>query len=210
MTNQIVANSGSYTTKLWHGRARVHLQSTERNQRIAGPLKGDRLPSGTLCILLQDNGQVAVHHAINETQACSTKPGGSGTVGVDKGYTEAYTDNDGERHGEGLGALLAQESDTRKVKGQRHNKLRDLEGKHRAKGHTRKADNIRQHSWATGSGTGGGPGTTDRCATISARRPMPSWTRPASLPARICPCPCNPPSTATRTPTAACTAGSRP
>ncbi len=26
VTNQIVADSGSYTTKLWHGRAWVHLQ----------------------------------------------------------------------------------------------------------------------------------------------------------------------------------------
>ena len=34
----------------------------------------------------------------------------------------------------------------RKEKGQRRNKLRDLEGKHRDKGHTRKADNIRQHN----------------------------------------------------------------
>ncbi len=145
-TNQIVADSGSYTTKLWHGRAWIHLQSLERGQRIAIPLKSNRLPSGTLRIILQDNGQVAVHYAIDETQACSTKPGGSGTVGVDKGYTEAYTDNEGERHGEGLGDLLAQESDARKVKGQRRNKLRDLEEKHRDKGHTRKADNIRQHN----------------------------------------------------------------
>ena len=142
VTNQIVADSGSYTVKLWHGRAWVHLQSPERGQRIAIPLKDSRLPSGTLRIILQDNGQVAIHYAIDEAQVCSTRPGGSGTVGVDKGYT----DNDGERHGEGLGDLLAQESDARKVKGQRRNKLRDLEGKHRAKGHTRKADNIRQHN----------------------------------------------------------------
>ncbi len=146
VTNQIVADSGSYTTKLWHGRTWVHLQSLERGQRIAIPLKGDRLPTGTLRILLQDNGQVAIHYAIDEAQVCSTRPGGLGTVGVDKGYTEAYTDSDGERHGEGLGDLLSQESDARKVKGQRRNKLRDLEEKHRAKGHTRKADHIRQHN----------------------------------------------------------------
>ncbi|MCE2468561.1 MAG: hypothetical protein J4G06_11195, partial [Caldilineaceae bacterium] len=81
-----------------------------------------------------------------ETQACSTKPGGSGTVGVDKGYTEAYTASEGERHGESLGDLPAQESDACKVKGQRRHQLRDLEGKHRAKGHTRKADNLRHHN----------------------------------------------------------------
>ncbi|MCE2468488.1 MAG: hypothetical protein J4G06_10795 [Caldilineaceae bacterium] len=92
VTNQVVADSGSYTTKVWHGRAWLHLQSMERGQRIAIPLKGHHLPTGTLRIILQDNGEVAVHHAIDETQACSIKPGGSGTVGVDKAGTLACED----------------------------------------------------------------------------------------------------------------------
>ena len=87
-----------------------------------------------------------VHYALNEDTACSTKPCGSGTVGVDKGYTEAYTDSDGERHGDGLGDLLAAESDARKVKGQRRNQLRALEQKHRDAGNLKKADNIRRHN----------------------------------------------------------------
>ncbi|MYA03471.1 MAG: hypothetical protein F4Y37_02500, partial [Caldilineaceae bacterium SB0664_bin_22] len=111
VTNQIVADAGSYTTKVWHDRAWVYLQGLERGQRIAIPLKGTHLPSGTLRILLQDNGQVEVHYAVDETQVCSTRPCGEATVGVDKGYTEAYTDSDGERHGEGLGDLLSAESD---------------------------------------------------------------------------------------------------
>jgi IS605 OrfB family transposase len=146
VTNQIMADTGSYTTKVWHGRAWVHLQSLERGQRIAIPLKGSHLPSGTLRILLQDNGQVAVHYAVNEEQVCSTRPCGAATVGVDKGYTEAYTDSDGECHGEGLGDLLSAESDQRKVKGQRRNQLRAVEQKHRAKGHTRKADHIQKNN----------------------------------------------------------------
>ena len=117
VTNQIVADAGSYTTKVWHGRAWNHLQSLERGQHIANPLKGAHLPSGTLRIILQANGQVAVHHAVDEEQVCSTKPYGQGTVGVDKGYAEAYTDSDGECHGEGLGNLFPAESDQRKVKG---------------------------------------------------------------------------------------------
>ena len=146
VTNQIVADAGSYTTKVWHDRAWVYLQGLERGQRIAIPLKGTHLPSGTLRILLRDNGQVEVHYAVDETQVCSTRPCGKATVGVDKGYTEAYTDSDGERHGEGLGDLLSAESDQRKVKGQRRNHLRDTEQKHRAKGNHRKADNIRKHN----------------------------------------------------------------
>ena len=74
---------------------------------------------------------------------CSTRPCGDATVGVDKGYTEAYTDSDGERHGKGLGDLLAAESDHQKGKGQKRNQLRSVTEKHEARGHHRKADNIR-------------------------------------------------------------------
>ena len=51
------------------------------------------MPTGTLRIVLQDDGQVAIHYAIDETAVCSTKPCGDGELGVDKGYTEAYADN---------------------------------------------------------------------------------------------------------------------
>ena len=145
-TNQIVADSGSYATKMWHGRAWVYLQGMERGQRIAIPLREKRLPTGTLRIILRDNGQVEIHHAVDETTVCSTRPCGTETVGVDKGYTEAYTDSDGERHGEGLGDLLASESDARKVKGQRRNQMRAIEKKHREAGDTKKADNIRRNN----------------------------------------------------------------
>ena len=144
--NQIVLEPGTYTTKIRHGRAWVHMQGMERGQRIAIPLKEQHMPSGQLRIILQDDGQLEIHHAVDEDDACSTKPGGTETIGVDKGYTEAYTDSDGERHGEGLGDLLAAESDARKVKGQRRNQLRALEQKHREAGNTQKADNIRHHN----------------------------------------------------------------
>ncbi len=146
VTNQIVADADSYTTKVWHDRAWVYLQCLEHGQRMAIPLKGEYLPSGTLRILLRDNGQVEIHHAVDEEQVCSTRPCGQATVGVDKGYTEAYTDSGGERHGEGLGDLLSTESDHRKVKGTRRNHLRDTEQKHRAKGNHRKADAIQKNN----------------------------------------------------------------
>ena len=146
VTNQIVADSGSYTAKVWHGRAWVYLQGLEHGQRIAIPLRGMHLPTGTLRIILQDDGQVAIHYAVDEDTACSTKPCGTDTIGVDKGYTEAYADSAGERHGEGLGDLLAAESDARKVKGQRRDQLRAVEEKHREAGRIKKADNIRRNN----------------------------------------------------------------
>ena len=136
----------SYTTKVWHGRAWVYLQSLERGQRIAIPLKGSHLSTGALRILLQPNGQVEIHHAADEDAVCGTRPCGVATVGVDKGYTEAYTDSDGERHGQDLGDLLAAESNHGKVKGRRRNHLKVVHDQHAAKGNTRKARNIEQHN----------------------------------------------------------------
>ena len=52
MANRIVADSGSYTAKVWNGRAWVYLQGMEHGQRIAIPLKGTHLPTGTLRIIL--------------------------------------------------------------------------------------------------------------------------------------------------------------
>ena len=89
VANQIVAAAGSYTTPVWHGRGWVYLQSLEYGQRTAIPLKGTHLPSGSLRILLQDNSQVEIHHAVAEEQVCSTRPYGPATIGVDKGYTES-------------------------------------------------------------------------------------------------------------------------
>ena len=145
-TNQIVLEPGAYTAKVWHRRAWLYMQCLERGQRLAIPLRGATLPTGTLRLILQDDGQVEIHHAVDEDTACSTKPCGSDTVGVDKGYTEAYTDSEGERHGEGLGDLLARESDHVKVKGESRNKLRAVERKHRAAGRIKKADNIRRNN----------------------------------------------------------------
>ena len=146
VTNQIVLEPGAYTAQVRHGRAWVHMQGMERGQRIAIPLREKHTPSGQLRILLQDRATVEVHYAVDETRVCSTRPCGEATVGVDKGYTETYTDSDGERHGKGLGDLLAAESDARKVKGQRRNRMRDLEQKHRDAGNVQKADNILRHN----------------------------------------------------------------
>ncbi|MYC61879.1 MAG: hypothetical protein F4X16_03420 [Caldilineaceae bacterium SB0661_bin_34] len=46
----------------------------------------------------------------------SEYPCGQAVVDVDRDYTEAYTDSDEERHGQGLGDRLSAESDSLKVK----------------------------------------------------------------------------------------------
>ena len=186
VTNQIVLEPEAYTAQVRHGRAWVHIQGMERGQRIAIPLREKHTPSGQLRIILQDNGQLEIHYSVNEEDACSTHPGGSETVGVDKGYTEAYTDNDGERHGRGLGDLLAAESDARKVKGQRRNRMRDLEQKHRDAGQRAEGGQYpppqpRQPEVGPPPTAAPSPGTGTSCA----RPPTASSTAPAPSPARI-------------------------
>lgn len=72
--------------------------SLKRSRCITILLKATHLLSGTLRILLQDNGQVKIHHAVDEEQVCSTR---QATVRLDKGYTEAYTDSEEEWYGQG-------------------------------------------------------------------------------------------------------------
>ena len=81
-----------------------------------------------------------IHYATDkgEGRAC-----GSQTIGVDKGYTEAFVDSDGTCHGKGFGAVLTQYSDAVAATGKQRNRLHALEKKHRAAGHVAKADRIK-------------------------------------------------------------------
>ena len=121
--NQIVLDTGCYTAFEHNGQAWLDVMSLERGNRIAIPLNTSRLPSGTLRLILRD-GRVEVHYSVDAEIACSTRPAGSQTLGVDKGYTEAFTDSDGDVHGNGLGTILSAESDYLKTKYQRRNKIK--------------------------------------------------------------------------------------
>jgi IS605 OrfB family transposase len=134
--NQIILDTDCYTAFERNGRAWIEVMSLEYRKRIAIPLNTGRLPSGTLRLILR-NGRVEVHYAVEESQACSVKPCGEAEIGVDKGYTEVFTDSDGDVHGAGLGELLSDESDYLKVKYQRRNKLRAI-----AEAKPHKRDNI--------------------------------------------------------------------
>ena len=72
--------------------------SLKYSRRITIPLKATHLLASTL----RNNGQVEIHHAVDEEQVCSVRPCGQTTVRVDKGSTEAYTDSEKEGYGQGL------------------------------------------------------------------------------------------------------------
>ncbi len=117
---------------------------THRNcigKRIAIPLNSTYPVTGTLRLILRD-GKVEIHHLV-ELQ--DDKPCGEATIGIDKGYTEAFTDSDGDVHGDGLGKELSQYSDELKPIYQRRNKLKALARKHE-KNNPKKAANIKKHN----------------------------------------------------------------
>jgi IS605 OrfB family transposase len=123
--NQIVLDSDCYAAFERDGQAWIKVMSLERGKRIAIPLNTNRLPSGTLRLILR-GGRVEVHYAVEAEEVCSVRPAGEETVGIDKGYTEVFTDSDGDVHGEALGDLLSGESDYLKTKYQRRNKLKTI------------------------------------------------------------------------------------
>jgi IS605 OrfB family transposase len=120
--NQIIVRSDNYSTFQLNGKAWIKIPGLEKGKRIAIPLNTTVEPAGTLRVILR-NARVEVHYAIDVEQ---TSDCGSEVVGVDKGYTEAFVDSDGEHHGLGLGEILRSESDYLKVKNQRRAKLRAL------------------------------------------------------------------------------------
>jgi len=123
--NQIVLDTGCYTIFERNGVAWIDVISLKHGKRIAIPLNTNQLPFGTLRLILCE-GQVEVHYAVDEEIVCNTEPCGNAIIGIDKGYTEAFVDSDGERFGEGLGDVLNQESDYLKTKYQRHNRLKAI------------------------------------------------------------------------------------
>jgi IS605 OrfB family transposase len=140
VSNQIVLDTDCYNAFEYNGRAWIAVMGLVAKQRIAIPLNTTHIPTGTLRLLLRA-GRVEVHYAVEEEKACSVRPCGDLALGVDKGYREALIDSDGEKHGIALGEMLAKESDYRKVKHQRRNKLKAI-----ADSKPHKRDNIEKNN----------------------------------------------------------------
>ncbi len=136
--NQIILDPCCYKAFVDRGRAWIETMSLEPRKRLAIPLSTNRPPSGTLRLILR-GGRVEIHYAIEEEKVCSVRPSGNLVVGVDKGYSEVFTDSDGQRHGSDLGDLLTKESDALKETYQRRNKLSAIaEKKPHKRDHIRK------------------------------------------------------------------------
>lgn len=127
--NQIILDSGCYTWFERNGQGWLSVQGMERGKRIAVPLNTNHPVTGTIRLIIKD--KVEVHHVVES----EGRPCGTGEIGIDKGFTEAFVDSDGDSHGIGLGAQIMANSDKLKNVYQNRSKLRAIAEKkpHKAK-----------------------------------------------------------------------------
>jgi IS605 OrfB family transposase len=141
--DQIVVRADQHNTRPDdRGRLWLAIPGLQRRQLVKIPLNTTVAPTGTLRLILRNN-RVEVHYQIDAADMrTSQKPCGTREIGVDKGYTEALTDSDGDHHGVGLGELLRTESDHRKERGRARARLRSIANSAAQRGNPAKADRI--------------------------------------------------------------------
>ena len=132
VNNQIVLEYGVYSQlKGKDGNTWLKIPSFTRGKQVCVPLNSKVELKGCLRVILK-NGTVEVHHAIEQK---TFKSCGEEILGVDKGYTEAFADSEGNFHGENFGKILSKATENRNQKGKARNKLHQLAKKkpHKAK-----------------------------------------------------------------------------
>ncbi|WP_346536056.1 transposase [Micromonospora sp. DPT] len=148
--DQIVVRADKYNTAVdGRGRLWLAIPGLEPRKMVRIPLSTTVAPTGTLRLILR-SGRVEVHYQIDAAQMRSSqRPCGDRRLGVDKGYTEALTDSDGQPHGAGLGVLLSSESDRLKERNRRRAKLRSIANNAALRGDHAKAHRIKVNNLGT-------------------------------------------------------------
>lgn len=133
VANQIALLAANYTVKNDGKRKYLLMQTFERGTRLAIPINfsipthiskaGTSKEHYPSIRLILRNDLIEVHYPVDYTD---DKPAGDSTIGLDKGYRDAFTDNEGVVYGKALGDLLMEETEYRKNKQTNRNKLRDI------------------------------------------------------------------------------------
>ena len=121
--NQIVLEAGVYSQfEGKNGNTWLKIPTFKRGQKLCVPLNAKVRLKGCLRLILKD-GIVEVHHTIKQRtfKAC-----GDETLGVDKGFSEAFADSKGRFYGQQLGSVLSHETKARHTRGKARNKLYQL------------------------------------------------------------------------------------
>lgn len=144
VANQFVVRSDKYATEVVDGHLTIVIHIAAK---YGAPIRLTTTSSGKNVSLSGSNLRVVVKAGFTEIHYAATKssgrPCGDQMMGIDKGYTEAFTDSDGAAHGKTFGAVLTEYSDKASATGKARNKLYALEKKHREAGRIAKADHIK-------------------------------------------------------------------
>ena len=119
--------------------------SLTKNKRLSIPFTTKYRPKGNFKIILKEDNRCEFRVNFKyQTKVQIEKP--HEAIGVDKGYTEVFTDSTGERHGNDFGKLLTKKSDFLKEKYKNRNKLYAIIKKADKAGDKKKAENIKKNN----------------------------------------------------------------
>ena len=123
----------------------IQVMSLTKNKRLSIPFTTKYRPKGNFKIILKEDNRCEFRVNFKyQTKVQIEKP--HEAIGVDKGYTEVFTDSTGERHGNDFGKLLTKKSDFLKEKYKNRNKLYAIMKKANEKGDKKKAENIKRNN----------------------------------------------------------------
>jgi len=143
VANQFMVRSDKFTIRVEAGKLVIRLTIAKKYGHDIDLVtttngKNVDLAGKNLRICVKD-GFTEIHYAVEKGPG---RAHGDQVIGVDKGYTEALTDSDGEHHGPAFGDVMTAYSDQASATGKARNKLHAIEKKHRAAGRIAKADRI--------------------------------------------------------------------
>jgi transposase len=141
--NQFIVRSDKHSSEIVGGKLVVTIRIA---QKYGDDLKLVTTSSGKNVDLTGSNLRIIIKNGLTEIHYASEKSEGrecgDQILGIDKGYTEAFTDSDGIAHGTKFGSVLTKFSDKAATTNKQRNKLHALEKKHRKSGNVIKADRL--------------------------------------------------------------------
>jgi hypothetical protein len=147
VANQFIVRSDRFFTEVVNGKLTIVVKIAKKygsNIILTTTTSGKNVDlTGSNLRIIVKEGFTEIHYA---TEKGKGRECGDQVLGVDKGYTEAFTDSDGQHYGESFGKLMTEYSDKVLATGKQRNKLHALEKKHRKAGRIAKADRINKHN----------------------------------------------------------------
>ena len=147
VANQFIVRSDRFVTEVIDGKLMINVRIAKKygdSIVLVTTTSGKNVDlSGSNLRIIVKDGFTEIHYA---TEKGAGRECGDQVIGVDKGYTEAFTDSDGDHHGQNFGKVMTQYSDKVSATGKQRNKLHALEKKHHEAGRTAKADRIKKHN----------------------------------------------------------------